>query len=84
MSLWLYSPSLDLGHIFSFLIFKRSVGLRGRGDEPVAHTEQHKQNKCKQTSMPRVGFEPMIPAFEWAKTVHASGRGATVIGGVDV
>jgi hypothetical protein len=27
-----------------------------------------------------VGFEPTIPAFEWAKTVHALDRGATVIG----
>jgi hypothetical protein len=30
--------------------------------------------------MPRVGFEPRIPAFEWAKTVHAFDRAATVIG----
>jgi hypothetical protein len=27
-----------------------------------------------------VGFEPTIPAFEWAKTVHALDRAATVIG----
>jgi hypothetical protein len=30
--------------------------------------------------MPQVGFEPTIPAFERAKTVHASDRAATVIG----
>jgi hypothetical protein len=30
--------------------------------------------------MPSVGFEPMIPVFEPAKTVHALGRAATVIG----
>jgi hypothetical protein len=30
--------------------------------------------------MPRVGFEPKIPAFERAKTVHALDRAATVIG----
>jgi hypothetical protein len=30
--------------------------------------------------MPRVGFEPMIPAFERAKAVHALDRTATVIG----
>jgi hypothetical protein len=30
--------------------------------------------------MPRVGFETTIPAFEWAKTVHALDRAATVIG----
>jgi hypothetical protein len=30
--------------------------------------------------MPRVGFEPMIPAFERRKTVHALERAAIVIG----
>jgi hypothetical protein len=30
--------------------------------------------------MPRVGFEPMISVFEWAKTFHALDRAAIVIG----
>jgi hypothetical protein len=30
--------------------------------------------------MPRVGFEPLIPVFERAKTVHALDRAATVTG----
>jgi hypothetical protein len=30
--------------------------------------------------MPRVGFEPTIPAFERAKTVHALDSAVTVIG----
>jgi hypothetical protein len=30
--------------------------------------------------MLRVGFEPRIPVFERAKTVHALDRAATVIG----
>jgi hypothetical protein len=30
--------------------------------------------------MPGVGFEPTIPVFELAKTVHALDRVATVIG----
>jgi hypothetical protein len=30
--------------------------------------------------MPSVGFEPTIPAFERAKTVHALDSAATVIG----
>jgi hypothetical protein len=30
--------------------------------------------------MPRVGFEPMTPMFEQAKTVHGLDREATVIG----
>jgi hypothetical protein len=29
--------------------------------------------------MPRVGFEPTIPVFKRAKTVHALDRGVTVI-----
>jgi hypothetical protein len=29
--------------------------------------------------MPREGFEPTIPVFERAKTVHASDRAATMI-----
>jgi hypothetical protein len=32
--------------------------------------------------MPRVGFEPMIPAFEWEKKVHALDRAAIVIGNI--
>jgi hypothetical protein len=31
--------------------------------------------------MPQAGFEPTIPAFERAKTVHALERAATVTGG---
>jgi hypothetical protein len=31
-------------------------------------------------TLPWVGLKPTIPAFEWAKTVHALGRTATVIG----
>jgi hypothetical protein len=30
--------------------------------------------------MPRMGFEPTIPVFERAKTVHALDRAATVFG----
>jgi hypothetical protein len=52
------------------------------GDQPVArvvsllptHRTAKTQNKHTQTSMPRVGFEPTIPAFERAKTVHALDR----------
>jgi hypothetical protein len=38
------------------------------------------QNKHRQTSMPRVGFESAIAALERAKTVHALYRTATVVG----
>jgi hypothetical protein len=48
-------------------------------DQPVArplHTHRATQthNKRTQTLMPRVGFEPTIPVFERANTVHALGR----------
>jgi hypothetical protein len=34
--------------------------------------------------MSRVGFDPMAPVFEWAKTVHALERMATVTGCTDI
>jgi hypothetical protein len=37
-----------------------------------------------QTSMPRVRFEPTIPALERVKTVHALDRAATVIGNIEI
>jgi hypothetical protein len=54
------------------------------GDQHVArplptHRTTQIQNKRTQTSMPRVGFEPTIPVFEWAMTVLALVRAATVI-----
>jgi hypothetical protein len=44
---WLYSPLLDLGRFFSFLIFYRVARTPWTGDQPVArplraHTRQHK------------------------------------------
>jgi hypothetical protein len=43
------------------------------GDQPITrplptHRTTQTQNKRTQTSMPQVGFEPMIPVFERAKT----------------
>jgi hypothetical protein len=74
---------VDLGRFFSFLIYTQSVELPERGISQsqgrYLHTEQHKQNKRTQISMPRVGFEPTIPVFERTKTVHALGRAATVV-----
>jgi hypothetical protein len=55
------------------------------GNQPVGrlsptHLSTQTQNKRSQTSMPRVGFETMVPAIERMKTVHALNRTATVIG----
>jgi hypothetical protein len=71
------------GSFFCFLIYTQPVELLGRGISPsqgsYLHTEQHKQNKCTQTFMPQVGFEPIIPVFERA-SVHALDRAATATG----
>jgi hypothetical protein len=71
--------------IFRFLILYTVGRTPWTGDQPVArplptHGTTQTQNKHIQTSMPLVGFEPTIPAFERAKTVHALDRAATVIG----
>jgi hypothetical protein len=74
-----------LAPFFQFLnpIHRRRIPWKG--DQPVArslptHRSTQTQNKHTQTSMPRVGFEPTIPAFERANTVHALDRAVTVIG----
>jgi hypothetical protein len=55
------------------------------GDQPVSRllptnrtTQTH--SKCRQTSIPRVGFKPTIPVFKQVKMVHALHRTVTVIG----
>jgi hypothetical protein len=77
--LWLYGRLSDLGHVFSFLILYK-VGLLGWGTSLLQgrylHTEQHKHR----INAHRHQFEPTVPAFEWAKTVHALDHRATVIG----
>jgi hypothetical protein len=68
-----------------WLLLNFLISLHSRYDSLDRGTARRKtstytQNKCTQTSMPRVGFEPMIPVFERAKKVHALDRAATVIG----
>jgi hypothetical protein len=77
---------LDLGRFFSFLILYTVGRNLWTGDQPVArplptHRTAQTQNKCTQASMSWVGFEPTIPAFERAKTVHALDRAATLSSG---
>jgi hypothetical protein len=67
--LLLYGPLLSLGLIFSFLnlyTVGRSPSTRDQRDvRPLpTHKTTQTQNKSTETSMPRVGFEPTIPAFE--------------------
>jgi hypothetical protein len=85
LSTYVSTALVDLGRLFSFLIHTQSVGLFGQWISPsqgrYLHTEQHnlRINTLK-TSIPRVGLEPTIPAFERAKTFHALDRAATVTG----
>jgi hypothetical protein len=81
---WLYSSLLNLARFFSFLIFYTVGTTLWTGDQPVArplptHRTTQTQNKRTQIHMPRVRFEPTIPMFELAKTVHALDRAATLI-----
>jgi hypothetical protein len=61
-------------------LYKQLVGLLGQVISPSqGHylPEQCKQNNCRQTSMPRLGFDPTAPLFEWVKTFRALDRVAT-------
>jgi hypothetical protein len=75
----------DLGRFFSSLILYTAGRTPCTVDQSVARPRPtprttQTQNKRTQTLMPWVGFEPTIPVFERAKTVHALDRAATVIG----
>jgi hypothetical protein len=70
--------------LFSFLILYTVGRAPWTGDRPVSrplliHRTTQTQNKRTKTSVPRVGFEPTIPVFKRAKTVHALDRTVTVI-----
>jgi hypothetical protein len=71
IQLRLYSPLLDLDRFFSFLISYTVGRSPWTGDQYVArllpaYGIAQTQNKRTEKSMPRVGFEPMTPVFEWA------------------
>jgi hypothetical protein len=78
------TPLVDLGRFFQFINLYTVGRTPWTGDQPsqgrCLHTEQHKQNKRTQTSVPRLGFEPTIPVFERTKTVLVLDRAVTVIG----
>jgi hypothetical protein len=71
---------VGFGRFFSFLIYTQSVGLLGRGISQSQGHYLHAEYTHIETSMTWAGFEPTIPVFELAKTVHALDRAATVIG----
>jgi hypothetical protein len=68
---------------FSFLILYIVGKTPWVGDQPVARPLPIQTwNKCIQTSMPQVGFEPKTPVFRQVKTVHALDHAATVISSI--
>jgi hypothetical protein len=75
---------VELGHFLVFNLY--TVGRTPwTGDQPVArplptHRTTQTQNKRKQTSMPRMGFELTIPVIEWTKTLCVLHRAAAVMG----
>jgi hypothetical protein len=78
-------PSVGPCPLFSFLILYTVSRTPWTGDQTVArplpvHRTTQTQNKCTQTSMPPVEFEPTIPASEQTKTVHALDRASIVTG----
>jgi hypothetical protein len=83
--LWHYSPFVGSYSFFSFFVLYTVGRIHWTGDQHVArplptHRTTQTQNKRKQTSMLRVGFVPMIPAFEGAETIHDLDLVATVTG----
>jgi hypothetical protein len=75
-------PSMVLQPLWIFAAFLQILNAYADGrtpwtvDQPIArplptHRTTQTQNKGIQTSMLRVGFEPMSPEFRQTKTVHA-------------
>jgi hypothetical protein len=77
-----HSASLKSFVSLQSLKLRQSVGLLGRAISPSqGRYLTQTQNKHKQASIPWVVFEPTIPVFERAKTVHhALDHATTVIG----
>jgi hypothetical protein len=78
-------PFVGTWPLFQFLNLYTVGIIPWTGDQSVAralptHRTTQTQNKSKQISMPRVGFEPTTPVFERTKIFHALDRTTTVIG----
>jgi hypothetical protein len=73
---------LAIGHYFSLLVLYTPVKLLGRGSavaKSLPTREKHKQNKCAEIFIPRVGFEPRKQIFVRLKIVHALDRAASPV-----
>jgi hypothetical protein len=74
LSLWSIGHPWNALCYFSFLILGQSVGLLGRRMSPSQGSYLHRINADIHALM---GFEPTMPAFERAKTIHALDRADT-------
>jgi hypothetical protein len=84
-SIYRSTALVKLGRFFQILSLYTVGSTPWKGDQPVARPlptprATKRQNKPTQTSLPRVGFEPPIPVFEWVKAVYALDRAAIVFG----
>jgi hypothetical protein len=82
---WLYSPLFGPGLFFSFvIIFTQMVRLLGRGISPSQGRNLYTEYKHRINAHTDIhalsGIRNHDPRFEWAKTVLALGRAATLIG----
>jgi fatty acid desaturase len=78
---------LSLGGFLGFLILYTVGSTPWTGDQPIVrplftHKATQMLNKVTETSTSRVEFEPRIPVFEWAMTVHVLHHEGTVIGSI--
>jgi hypothetical protein len=71
LSIFGSQPFVGPWPLFSFLILYTVGRTPLTGDQPVARPlpihRTETQNKCTQTTMPQMGFEPTTPLFERAK-----------------
>jgi hypothetical protein len=81
MALQLFGP-WPLFQFFNVYTVDRTpwTGDQSVATLPPTHRTTQTHNKRTQISMPRMGFEPMIPVFERAETVQALDCATAVIG----
>jgi hypothetical protein len=84
LSLFPVTPTLEHRASVKRFVSLQFLNLKTVGKTPSQGRYLHRTiqtlNKRTQISMRRVGFEPTIPVFERAKTVHALDRAAAVFG----
>jgi hypothetical protein len=81
---WLYSPLLDLGRFFSFLILYAVGRTPWTGDQPIArplptHRTTQTQKKSRHPCL-KWDSNPQSQCLRGAKTVHVLDRADTVVG----